>query len=377
MPRTRRLLEVIDSTVDKHGSFEDFFFHVADEARKRSWEMAFAFPAVRTPEVRHMLESAGAAVHTVDGKWASYPGALRLIRLIARLRPDVVNFHFCGTLHYLPVFLYCMLTGRKVIFHYHGEIRPLSTLRWKNRHVSAFRLTSLFWTRVVTVSQANQRYLAALRVHSPIMVIYNGIDTTMFLERAASAATEERAGGGFEICYIGSLIPRKRVDMLLRAFAQVAAARPDARLTIVGGGHLAESHQQLCGQLGLNGNVRFMGLLPEYPFGLLKSSRLLVSASESESFGIVFCEAMCLGVPIVACRVGGIPEVVRDRATGILVSPDDTGAFAAAMLEIMRDEGTRCRMADEGKRWVLDQFDLRDKVAALFDLFEATVRRRL
>jgi glycosyltransferase involved in cell wall biosynthesis len=120
-----------------------------------------------------------------------------------------------------------------------------------------------------------------------------------------------------------------------------------------------------------------MGLLPEYPFELLKSSRLLVSASESESFGIVFCEAMCLGVPIVACSVGGIPEVVRDRETGILVSPDDTKAFAAAILELMRDERTRSRMADEGRRWVLERFDLRDKVAALFDVFDVAVKRRI
>jgi len=371
-----RLLEIVNSTIEKHGSGEDFLIHIANEARAQGWAAEFAFPALGTPEVRRTLESADAAVHTAEGNWASLAGARRLIRLIAQVRPDVVHFHFCGTLHYVPVFAYCMLTGRKVMYHYHGEIRPLHTLRWKNRHLSALRLASLFWTRALPVSQANGRYLEALRVAAPITVIYNGIDTGEFLKRAGAGPTPERKKGRFDICYIGSLIPRKQVDVLLRAFAVVARARPDAHLTIVGGGYLAKAHQELCAELGLNGKVHFAGLLPDYPFELLRSSDLLASASESESFGLIFCEGMCLGVPVVACGVGGIPEVVRNGETGLLVPPHDPEAFAGALLRLMEDEPLRLRMAEAGKRWVLERYDIRDKVAALFDVFEASAGPR-
>src|SRR3954452_1788301 len=241
MAHPLRLLEVVNSTVEKHGSFEDFFIGLADGARDRGWRLGFVFPRIGTAAVRDRLEATGAETHALEENWSSARGAVGLIGVIRRFRPDVVNFHFCASLHYLAVFAYCMLTGRKVVFHYHGEIRPLESLRWKNRHLSIFRLASLLWTRIVTVSEANRRYLEALRVRAPITVIYNGVDTAMFLDRAAASAPAEaraEARRSFNLCYIGSLIPRKRVDDLLRAFARVAAAQPEAYLTIVGGGRL-------------------------------------------------------------------------------------------------------------------------------------------
>jgi glycosyltransferase involved in cell wall biosynthesis len=372
-PQRPRLLEVINSSVDKHGSFEDFFLHLGHGARKRGWDLTFVFPRVETPEVRKRLEAGGATVHTLDGRWASMAGALALIRLIARLRPDVVNFHFCGTLHYILVFAFCILTRRRVVFHYHGEIRPIEKLRWRNRHLSALRLASFFWTKVVTVSHANRRYLEALHVAAPISVIYNGIDAEMYVERARAASGQPvRDRTSFELCYMGSLIPRKRVDVLLRAFAQVAARYPAARLTIIGGGYLAAEHQRLCAELKLEERVVFTGTISAYPFDRLAASDLLVSASESESFGLVFCEAMCLGVPVVACRVGGIPEVVQDGVTGLLAPPNDPEAFAAAVSKLIGDPELRRRMSEAGRKLIPERFGLPDKIDALYDLFEKT-----
>ena len=373
MPQRVRLLEIINSSVEKHGSFEDFFLHLARGAQKADWDLDFVFPRVGTPAVRAALEAGGAAVHTLDGPWASISGAIGLIRLIAKLRPQIVNFHFCGTLHYLLVFAFCILTRRKTVFHYHGEIRPLETLRWRNRRVSAMRVASLFWTHIVTVSEANRRYLEAIRAAAPITVIYNGIDTGLYLERAAQANGGERARDGIELCYIGSLIPRKRVDVLLRAFAQVAARHPEARLTIIGGGYLAAAHRELCAELKLQDRVVFTGTMSEYPFDRLRSSDLLTSASESESFGLIFCEAMCLGTPVVACRVGGIPEVVEDGVTGVLVPPNDPEAFAEAVVELIRDPGRRAAMSTEGIRRARERFDLTDKIDTLYGLFRKLV----
>jgi hypothetical protein len=171
VPKPVRLLEIINSSVDKHGSFEDFFLHLSRGAQQRNWDLAFVFPGIRTPGIRQALEAVGAAVHTLDGDWASLRAALGLIRTIGRLRPDIVNFHFCGALHYVLVFAFCILTRRKVVFHFHGETRPAASLRWRHRHLSSLRLASLFWTRIVTVSEANRRYLEALRVAAPITVI--------------------------------------------------------------------------------------------------------------------------------------------------------------------------------------------------------------
>jgi glycosyltransferase involved in cell wall biosynthesis len=309
-------------------------------------------------------------VQIVPKPWASAGGWFRLIKAIRRFRPDVINFHFCGVNH-LPVFVFCRLTGQKVVFHYHGEIQPIETMGWRKRHFSGVRICSWFSNLIITVSEANKRYLRAAHVTRPIDMIYNGVDISKFSDRIDEAwPAETRDSDHFRICYMGSLIPRKRVDDLLRAFALVHAERPDARLTIIGCGYLDSQLKRLCTQLNLDFAVDFKGKILAFPVELLRNSDLFVSASEAESFGLIFGEAMCLGVPVVACRVGGIPEVVAEGETGILVPPRNPQALARALLELMANDDMRTRMAAAGKARVRSRFDLPDKVEAILEVLE-------
>jgi glycosyltransferase involved in cell wall biosynthesis len=172
------------------------------------------------------------------------------------------------------------------------------------------------------------------------------------------------------LIYIGSLTPRKQVDVLLQAFARVLERRPNARLTIVGGGPQDGRLRQLAASLGIAGAVTFTGLLAEYPFQLLAASDIFVSASEAESFGLVFVEAMCMGLPVVACTVGGIPEVVAHGETGVLVPSGDPEAFAAAIESLAADSELRVRMGQAGVLRARRCFDLPDKIDSLVTFFD-------
>src|SRR5262249_49861484 len=152
------------SRLQKHGSFEDFMIWLARRARLQNWEVHFVFPAVETPRVAELLEAEHAKVHTVAENWKTRAGIRALISRLKKIKPSVVNFHFCERLQTIPVFLACRLMGIRVIAHYHGEIRPLDRLTWRNRHLSLLRLMSFFVNRIVTVSHANQRFLEALHV---------------------------------------------------------------------------------------------------------------------------------------------------------------------------------------------------------------------
>src|SRR5262249_13258847 len=150
----------------------------------------------------------------------------------------------------------------------HGEIQPLNTMSWLKSRLSRVRISSWFVNEIITVSEANRQYLRAMNVRKPVKLIYNGIDVPRFLEhvdpsRPIGARCDPQR---FKICYMGSLIPRKRPDDLLRAFALVCAERPDARLTIVGGGYLDLQLKRLCSELNLDEAVEFKGKILEFPF---------------------------------------------------------------------------------------------------------------
>jgi glycosyltransferase involved in cell wall biosynthesis len=372
MAKHLKMLTVMNSRIKKQGSFEDYIVAFAHKAKELGWTLGFAFPGVGAPDVIERIEREHASIHVANAPWSSRQGTLELIKLIREFKPDIVNFHFCDTLNFLPVFMFCRAAGISVAYHYHGEIRPLSTLRWRNTQLSAMRLLSLFWTRVITVSNANKRFLQALNVATPIDVVYNGIDVAGFLQCSAeldALPSAKKSSDTVNCLYLGSLIDRKKVDVLLRAFAIVKDKYPRARLTLVGGGSMEGSYKKLATELQLDDVAHFTGLVIQYPFELLKRSDIFVSASESESFGLVFAEAMSFGLPVVACRVGGIPEVVADGKTGLLVEANDPKAFAEALLALLEDSQLRARMGEAGLQQVKGAFQLDETIDATFQAF--------
>ncbi|MEU4969073.1 glycosyltransferase family 4 protein [Streptomyces smyrnaeus] len=143
----------------------------------------------------------------------------------------------------------------------------------------------------------------------------------------------------------GRLTKGKRFDLLIAAFAQVAAEQPDWQLRIYGGGAERETLQQLIDSLALSGHVRLMGSRTPIEPELTQAS-LLALSSEAESFGMIIVEAMRCGVPAVATDCPHGPgEIIRDGVDGRLVPVSDSQALAGALCELIENEPRRHRMA--------------------------------
>lgn len=368
----RTIVQVMQTRVEKHGSYEDFMIRLAMNCRARGIELHFVFPDIRTASVRAAIEAEGARIWTVNEDWGALAGARAMMRVFHEIGPDAADVHYNGAGPFLLVYLYCRANGIPVSIHYHGEIRPIHTLRWRNRHASTLRLLGWFVRRYITVSHANAAFLRALNVTGPVDVIYNGVDVEQFRRRIQPRRTSDIVRF---IC-IGSIIQRKRVDVLLRAIDIVRRTSPNIHLTIVGGGDEEAHCKRIAADLGLGDTVTFAGLLKDFPYDLLSTSDMFVSASESESFGLMFAEAMCFELPVVACEVGGIPEVVLNGTTGILVPPGDPQAFADAVLRLVNDPDLRRRMGAAGLRHVRENFELADRTAEVIALLARDIDSR-
>ncbi|HEY7953981.1 MAG TPA: glycosyltransferase family 4 protein [Polyangia bacterium] len=364
------VLFALDTRLAKHGSFEDLLLALSAEIARRGGKSTFVFPGIGVPELGRAL-AVHSQVHVLERPWRSPRIGVELLRLVARERPDVLNTHFCDGLRFLPLYLGARARGVRVFFHYHGEIRPLDEVHPIKRHLSALRLQTLPVHRILTVSQANARFLRHLAVRPPIDVVYNGIDLSRFAPGGSSRAAIERYGLNRDwryLCYIGSLIPRKRPERLLKSFAAVLSREPELRLVLVGGGDI-ERYRLQARALGIEERVIFTGLTQEYPIDLLRHAEVLVSASAQESFGLLFAEAFALGVPVVACRVGGVPEVVGDGEVGLLADPHDLEDFTDKILRLTRDEPLRRKLSARARLWVERRFSLQAEVEKLLDCF--------
>ena len=145
--------------------------------------------------------------------------------------------------------------------------------------------------------------------------------------------------------------------MMLRAFAITVRAQPGARLRIIGDGPERQRLETQARELGIGERVEFLGFRSDVP-RLLAEADVLLMSSRYEGVSIAILEAMCAGLPVIATRVGGVPETVQDGVTGLLVADNNSEAMAQAMQELMTSEPERRRLGEGGQAMLQHEFSI-------------------
>lgn len=201
---------------------------------------------------------------------------------------------------------------------------------------------------------------------SRLRTIHNGIDPARLAP--SDPPLRARLGltpGVFVIGSIGSLILRKGHDLLLQALARLEGAVA----LIAGAGPDAQAIEALARELGVAERVRFLGHMPD-PGSLYAACDVFVLAARREGLPLVLAEAGWCGRPVVATAVGGVPELVRDRETGLLVPREDPQALAAALERLAADPGLRERLGRAARRHVAEGFTVQAMATRFADTYE-------
>jgi glycosyltransferase involved in cell wall biosynthesis len=208
----------------------------------------------------------------------------------------------------------------------------------------------------ITVSGANYGQMLKWYPESKghISVIHNGIDLEAFEKQLMHFTTQEKqkirsklfgaTPDDTVLLTIAALHPRKGIKYLIRAMRKIVEQKNSTKLVIIGEGPEKKELEKLTEKLQLQKHVRFLGRQENIP-KILKSSDIFVLPSVKEAFGLVLLEAMAAQLPVVAARVGGIPEIVEDRKSGILVPPQDEDALAKHILMLINNRPLREKLA--------------------------------
>lgn len=291
----------------------------------------------------------------------------RLYRLLRDRTIHVMHSHEFATNVYAS--LLSRVTGIPVVTTAHGK--NYYAEKWRRR--AAYRFVAR-QSVMVAVSSDLKRFLAQ-RVGIPtgrIRVVHNGIDLSRYKVQERSHTVRAELGistGQPIIGTVGNLFAVKGQTYLLRACKTVASIYPNFVLLVAGEGEQLGPLEKEASDLGISGNVRFLGFRDDVP-SLLQAMNVFVLPSLSEGLPLSVLEAFALQKPVVATNVGGIPEIVQDGATGYLVPPRNPEALAEKIIMFLRNPQMAANMGRAGRKKVEDDFSLEKMVREYQALYE-------
>ena len=320
------------------------------------------------------LERSGIAVTVIDDPDdAIATGALAA--LLGDIRPEVVHNHMYRA----------ELVGTRAAIAL-GEIgrpRPylVSTVHSsrirseEDRRV--LRLLTPRMDRLIAVSRSIVDKLHAEgRDSVPISLIHNGVDLERYDHQEPCCTLHEEYGlppGGPVVGVVARLEPEKGHPTLIEAWPQVVAAVPDATLLVVGEGSRRDALEDLASELGVRERVVFTGRRDDVP-AVTAALDVAVLPSYREALGLTILEAMALSRPVVASNVGGIPEMVEDGVTGLLVPPRDADALGRAIVRLLTDHPLADTLGRAGHDLVHAQFCIQLMVHAVEQIYDEGAR---
>ncbi len=312
----------------------------------------------------------GADVHSLDLAGDRGQATARAAGLFERLRPDVLHTHQIGALWHLGRAAR-MRDGMVVVHTEHSDHATLAsrlTDQWKNRlwWRRAGRLSHRFCCVSEDIARSVRRWHTVPA--AKVSVVDNGVDTALFADR--SQRTPVRASLGFSpgdvvIGTVGRLNEVKRQDLLLRGFARIAAAWPQARLLLVGDGPERPHLQALAQTLDLAGRISFAGYQTQTEH-FLAAMDVFALSSRHEGLPLALLEAWSAGLPVVSSSVGGIPQVVRHGHNGLLFDNGDEAGLAALLAHLLDDPAAAANLAAAGRDTVMASYSL-ERTADRYD----------
>jgi len=285
---------------------------------------------------------------------------IKLIKLIKKKKYNIVHVHLFPANIFVAVASLFLPKDIKWIFSEHSVYN-------RRRSFKIFKILDSFtygrYLKIICVSKQVQSALLNWMpsTKGKTKVVSNAVPVSGLLEIRNCKI--------YDILFVGRLTQAKGVDVLLRAIKILKNKySKNLKIAIVGDGPLKENLNNLTAELGVNGEVKFLGVRKDIE-ELMVSSKIFVLPSRWEGLPMVILEAMSRGMSIIATKVGGIPELIENGKEGILISPEDSETLARAISSLLKNEELQEKLSQAAYEKVRENYSIETYSAKMLDFY--------
>ena len=375
---TPTLISVFGVKPLRIGGTETFARELSLQLGERGWQSVLCFLSEPTAEVRRFLDLPNISFEVLaDSTNGNRDARRNLAGIMRKHRPEILHLHYVSFLN-LYSWSARFQSARQVFFTDHHS-RPAGYVQsrapfWKR---AAARLINQPLDKVICVSNYGYECMTAVDLlpRNRFQMIYNGVDLSRVqADPLLAARFRERYSIPAEraiVTQVSWIIPEKGIADFLETARLVLRQNRNVQFVLVGDGANREQYMKDAAAMGLGDHITWTGMVDD-PFGegVFHAADVVCQFSRwEEVFGWMIAEAMAHGKPVVATRVGGIPELITDGVTGHLVGRGDAPAMSDRVLKLLADPALRERMGAAGREVVRRKFNLRTNVAQLVESY--------
>ncbi|MBI5874722.1 MAG: glycosyltransferase family 4 protein [Deltaproteobacteria bacterium] len=306
---------------------------------------------------------------------------IRAVRMDSSISPSAI-LSILKIIKQENVNIVCTHSGKdSMIGAIAGRLSKMKPKVVRTRHLAlpiTSKITySIFPHKVVTVSEYVRKYLVEEKgiAADKVLSIPTGVDLEVFNIDVVKAVSREALGISPDAVIVGTIAILRRKKghhTLLDAIPFVLKEIPNVTFLFAGDGPQRENIEKKLSELGIAGSVKLLGLRKDIP-EILKTIDLFVLPTLQEALGTSFLEAMAMSKPVVGTRVGGVPEVVNEGVSGMLVEPGNSAALADAIINLLKSRDKMKKMGDEGRRIVEIKYSVDVMVKNLYDFYKSII----
>ena len=291
-------------------------------------------------------------------------GVRKIIKLVKDRRIDII--HANGSRCMIYGGIAAKICRVPVVWH----VRIIESDSWLDKFLTFFS------KRIIVISRAVKKRFSWLKNQEKIELIPNGVDLNIYRpeETGKNVRMEYSLGNARVVGIVGQLILKKGHKNFINASKIVSDAYQDVKFLIVGediirNGKYREELEGLVRSLKLDDKIIFTGYRQDIP-QVISVFDIFALSSLTEPFGRVLIEAMAMSKPVVATNVGGVPEIVKDGITGILVPPNDPNSMAEAIIHLLKNKEKAYKMGLAGRKRVEEHFSIEINVRKTEELYQ-------